>query len=314
MQVSKEGLAFIAQNEGTVTKTYVDSAGVLTIGRGFTMRSAAFSAWAKQRWGRGLQRGDRMTPAEIDAVFPAIVEEEYAPPVRAKRFKAIDQHQFDASVDTVFNCGAGTLKDKWANAAVNGAWLKAATLLRSTRITAGGKRLEGLVKRRGRAAHLIETGDYGPLTSPAAVAPAIANTPDEIREYQRQLADLGYYRGVIDGVAGETTKKAVRAFQSDNPNLVVDGLVGKATRASLERAVRARQRVAQTAGGAGAAGGVALGTDTMVNMEPGTVGFSAGSVAIGIVVAVAVVLVVGGALLWRYRDEVQAWLNKRSRD
>jgi peptidoglycan hydrolase-like protein with peptidoglycan-binding domain len=33
---------------------------------------------------------------------------------------------------------------------------------------------------------------------------------------QSALADLGYYRGRVDGVIGNGTRNAIRAFQRDN--------------------------------------------------------------------------------------------------
>jgi len=48
------------------------------------------------------------------------------------------------------------------------------------------------------------------------------------REYQYILQDLGYYSGSVDGIHGQLTDSAVRAFQEDN-GLAVDGIVGDLT-------------------------------------------------------------------------------------
>ncbi|HEY1768906.1 MAG TPA: peptidoglycan-binding domain-containing protein [Chthoniobacterales bacterium] len=43
-------------------------------------------------------------------------------------------------------------------------------------------------------------------------------------QVQRELAAAGYYRGAIDGIAGEGTRRAIRNFQRDN-GMAVDGRV-----------------------------------------------------------------------------------------
>ena len=42
---------------------------------------------------------------------------------------------------------------------------------------------------------------------------------------QQQLATSGYYRGEIDGVVGEGTRRAIRSYQREN-GLAVDGRIG----------------------------------------------------------------------------------------
>lgn len=53
-----------------------------------------------------------------------------------------------------------------------------------------------------------------------------------ISSIQQALSDQGYYAGKVDGVFGQLTLQAVRKFQKDN-GLVVDGVVGKATKRAL---------------------------------------------------------------------------------
>jgi N-acetylmuramoyl-L-alanine amidase len=61
------------------------------------------------------------------------------------------------------------------------------------------------------------------------------DTPDEgVTGYQSRLRNLGYDPGPIDGVPGQRTARAVRAFQADNPPLRVDGICGPKTRAKLK--------------------------------------------------------------------------------
>ena len=52
---------------------------------------------------------------------------------------------------------------------------------------------------------------------------------DDVRELQQALIDLGFLKGTADGIFGNKTENAVRAFQKKN-NLSVDGLAGEKTR------------------------------------------------------------------------------------
>lgn len=51
-------------------------------------------------------------------------------------------------------------------------------------------------------------------------------------ELQRELTQLKFYNGAIDGNFGAGTNTAVRAFQANN-KLTVDGIVGRATWSAL---------------------------------------------------------------------------------
>lgn len=57
-------------------------------------------------------------------------------------------------------------------------------------------------------------------------------TKSIIKKVQRELNDLGYDCGKVDGVAGKKTKKAVKAYQKDY-GLSVDGIIGKELLGSL---------------------------------------------------------------------------------
>lgn len=55
---------------------------------------------------------------------------------------------------------------------------------------------------------------------------------NEVKEVQRRLKQWGYYKGAVDGIYGQGTLSAVKAFQKKN-GLTADGIVGKATYAAL---------------------------------------------------------------------------------
>lgn len=244
---------FLAAHEGFVSKAYRCPAGVLTIGYGMTSRSKVFDASWRSKKGRGLAPGDTISRAEADQVLERMLEAEYAPPVARALGPAGTQHAFDGATSVSYNCGGGALKWKWAQALARGAVRSAAELLRSTAVTANGRRLPGLVRRRAEEAALIEHGNYGH-------AVRTPGPDEEVLWYQAQLKTLGAYAGAIDGRKA-TSDAAVRAWQKAQ-GLVVDGDVGPATRAAIVRALDARTGN-RTAAGSGAAAGAG---DAAVNL------------------------------------------------
>lgn len=54
------------------------------------------------------------------------------------------------------------------------------------------------------------------------------STGDEVRRIQQKLSDLGYNVGSVDGIYGQRTQSAVKAFQR-NVGLTADGIAGPAT-------------------------------------------------------------------------------------
>ncbi len=82
---------------------------------------------------------------------------------------------------------------------------------------------------------------YSPVTPPPQAQVTATNTPqslqngargDEVKTLQRRLKELGYYTGSIDGVFGDGTEQAVKAFQQAS-GLTADGKVGRQTSGSL---------------------------------------------------------------------------------
>lgn len=82
----------------------------------------------------------------------------------------------------------------------------------------------------------VSAGASKPAVSkPAASKPAasVSATVKDLAATQQALADLGYYAGKIDGVAGTATTAAVKAFQND-AGITADGSAGPDTRKTLE--------------------------------------------------------------------------------
>lgn len=288
---SAADVAFIAAHESpagrAVTRAYRCPAGVITIGHGFTMSSRAFAAYWRAKYGRALQMGDTITQDESDKILRRLIDEEYGAAV-ASQINPRAQHHFGGAASMTFNCGIGALSWRWAAALAAGNVAEAARLLRTTAVTANGRRLAGLVRRRDEEARLIEIGQYT-VVGPAKQPTAVSQTKAEIREYQQQLAALGYDVGEVDGIVGSKTRSAVRAFQVEH-KLTVDGMVGAATRATLIRALDAK-RGKQAAGGAGGAG-AAAGGGAEIATQPVDALASAALWGIGALVVVGIIIAV----------------------
>ena len=76
-----------------------------------------------------------------------------------------------------------------------------------------------------------------PYSYYSGYAPPDQSSNAVVSSVQSQLAKLGYYRGAVDGVAGDETEAAVARYQEDN-DLSVTGTVTAATLQSLGLAGR----------------------------------------------------------------------------
>lgn len=270
-QLSQDGALQLVDLEGCPTKAYPDVGGVMTIGPGFTNLSAEFKAyWIKTR-GHKLQAGDVLPRSEAVKLLPLVFDAEYGKAVIATLGENIPQHVYDGAGSAAYNMGKGGLKWKWAIALRNSLnaqseqgrlafMADACARLLTTAITAAGRVYEGLKKRRRIEVGTIRDGKYVYAQAPAGQTPNSESTEDrDVRIYQQQLKDLGYYSGDVDGLRGKLTRGAVENFQRAN-GLKVDGKVGPATRARLQRALEAkvRNQGGVVVGGATGTGSVAV--------------------------------------------------------
>lgn len=56
----------------------------------------------------------------------------------------------------------------------------------------------------------------------------IGSRGNEVRQIQKKLRELGYYKGSVDGIYGTGTQKAVKSFQK-NCGITADGIAGPKT-------------------------------------------------------------------------------------
>jgi len=150
---SAAGLALTKQFEGLELKAYQDSVGVWTIGYGHT--------------GTDVKPGLTITEAQASVLLAADVA--WAVTCVNKSVKsAVNQNQFDAMVDFVFNLGCAAFGGSTLLRMVNARDFAGAAGQFGRWNKAGGKVLAGLTKRRTAEAALFQRA----MTTTAAPAPA----------------------------------------------------------------------------------------------------------------------------------------------
>jgi lysozyme len=144
MNISKEGLSLIKKFEGCELEAYKCAAGVLTIGYGST---------------KGVKEGDTITQEEADKLLLHEMEE-YEGYVNKLVEVNLSQNQFDALVSWVFNLGPANLKASTLLKVLNSKDYEGVPAQIQRWNKAGGKVLEGLIRRRNAEALLFEGKDW----------------------------------------------------------------------------------------------------------------------------------------------------------
>tara|TARA_R110000782_G_scaffold60536_1_gene125069 strand:- start:738 stop:1181 length:444 start_codon:yes stop_codon:yes gene_type:complete len=144
LNISQEGLALIKKFEGCELKSYRCSAEVLTIGYGHT---------------KGVEEGQEITQEEAEEMLSSELDE-YEGYINDMVECELEQHQFDALVAWVYNLGPSNLKSSTLLKRLNSNELKDVPNQLKRWNKAGGKILQGLVRRRKSESLLFEGKDW----------------------------------------------------------------------------------------------------------------------------------------------------------
>ena len=144
MKISKEGLALIKKFEGCKLESYKCAAGVWTIGYGST---------------KGITEGMSISQEEADNLLledVAVFEDNVLDAVTMP----LSQHQFDALVSWTFNLGGANLKASTMLKKLNAGEYEEVPAQMKRWNKAGGKVLQGLIRRREAEALLFEGKEW----------------------------------------------------------------------------------------------------------------------------------------------------------
>ncbi|MBZ0164585.1 MAG: peptidoglycan-binding protein [Notoacmeibacter sp.] len=301
-------------HEGFVSRWYRDPVGVPTIGFGFTWSSRVFREYWVKKHGRKFRSGDTISKGDALRLLTLLIAEEYAPPV-LDRLSAATPHATAAAIDMSYNCGPRALKWKWFAALARGEITKSASLYRVTARTARGRRLPGLVRRRREGATILEFNrwpawvktppDLGSVPAIERAMPDWWIGDDDFGQGLDWLVQLGFLdRNRWRDRNDPHIKAAVLTFQRQHKQLDNDGVLGRATLDQLQRVIDLKRKAARTgAGGGGTA--AAGGADTTVD--------ATGYGDLLLWGGLAVLVIAGGWLAWRYRDELKLALASLAR-
>tara|TARA_Y100000817_G_scaffold88230_1_gene68672 strand:- start:129 stop:572 length:444 start_codon:yes stop_codon:yes gene_type:complete len=144
MKISLEGLSLIKKFEGCKLVAYKCSAGVWTIGYGHTT---------------GVKEGDVCTQEEAEKLLRGDIFkfEEY---VQDSVKVDLDQSQFDALVAWTFNLGPGNLRSSTMLKKLNNGEYESVPFEMRRWNKAGGKTLDGLIRRRQAESLLFESKEW----------------------------------------------------------------------------------------------------------------------------------------------------------
>ena len=144
MKISKEGLSLIKKFEGCELEAYKCAAGVWTIGYGST---------------KNVKEGDTLTQEEADYLLKHEMNE-YEGYVNDMVKVDLNQNKFDSLVSWVFNLGPSNLSSSTLLTKINNKdWEDVPNQIKRWN-KAGGKVLEGLIRRREAESLLFEGKDW----------------------------------------------------------------------------------------------------------------------------------------------------------
>ena len=149
--VSDACIDFIKSWEGYYGTPYYDEVGVLTLGYGMT--------------GDEIQGLTSITEVEATTMLKDWIDRKYAPVVKAdldSKSVTLTQNEFDALVSFAYNCGTGGLLGSTLYKNVVASVKDSDTIISNfiAWSNGGGKRIEGLYRRRSKEAAMFLNADY----------------------------------------------------------------------------------------------------------------------------------------------------------
>jgi len=145
MKTSKKGIELIKRYEGFRSKPYLDAVGIPTIGYGAT------------HYGNGIKvkMTDKPITEEEATILLSKMLVSYEDSVNRLVTRELNQNQFDALVSFTYNLGGANLKSSTLLKKVNANPCDRTIADEFNKwVNAGGKKLNGLVKRRKEEAKL----------------------------------------------------------------------------------------------------------------------------------------------------------------
>ncbi|HBJ2623474.1 TPA: glycoside hydrolase family protein [Clostridium botulinum] len=149
--VSTICIDFIKSWEGYFATPYIDCVGVKTLGYGMT--------------GKEIEGLEYVTEVQATSMLKEWINKKYAPTIKKDlEFKNVNlkQHEFDALVSFAYNCGtSGLLGSTLYKNVCNGIRDKdTITSNFQAWSNGGGRRIEGLYRRRTKEAAMFSSADY----------------------------------------------------------------------------------------------------------------------------------------------------------
>jgi len=144
MNISEEGLSLIKKFEGCELKAYRCAANVLTIGYGTT---------------KGVTEDMEITKEEAESILKEEMHE-YEGYINNMVKVPLEQNQFDAMVSWVFNLGSTNLSSSTLLKKLNNSEYDEVPSQIKRWNKAGGKVLDGLIRRREAEALLFEGKEW----------------------------------------------------------------------------------------------------------------------------------------------------------
>lgn len=145
MKPSEECVAITEHFEGFSPVAYLDPVGILTLGHGFI---------------HGVKPGDTITYEESKERLMKELDRDYAHAVRVHVKVPLTQGMFDALTCFTFNLGGGALANSTLLRKLNQKDYKGAAREFDRWVYAGGKKLNGLVRRRKAERAMFEGNDW----------------------------------------------------------------------------------------------------------------------------------------------------------